>query len=161
MSIKEGLKVKTLELRKSRDPFASLLVTVQGEAQALAKKDTKDGVTPDVDDEYTVRAIKKFIKIADENITIYTNGNNAEGLKKAEGEKSVLEALLPKQASEADLTNDAIHFLKHNPPADGNYKKAIGPTMKFLVDKYGASLDKGLASKVIQSLVNDPSKIIG
>jgi len=142
------LKAKSLALRKQHDNLGMFLSTVLSDAHSLAKAETKDGITPPVSDTHAVRAIRTAIKQIDD-VLVFVKDDN-EGANALRVKKDLLEFLLPNQPTFDDIKRSALEFIKLQ--SFSNARQAIGPTMKHLVDKFGASLDKGVALKAIQAV---------
>ena len=145
--ILETLQNRSLELRKARNPDGLFLSRILSDAQLLAKADTKNGVTPVVNDDYAVKAIRTGIKQQDDMIAVAPS----DKLKEFEDKRALLQSLLP-----AAPTLDELNAAIASTYATGSFaqpKQAIGPIMKHLVEKFGASLDRGIASKLVQDYV--------
>jgi uncharacterized protein YqeY len=152
-TILNSLKNKSKELRKSHNPLGLFLSSVISAAQDLAKGDTKLGVTPDLNDLYAMRAIRASIKQQDDVINILEQRvHKDEDIEQLLIKKNLLHSLLPQQPSSEELKEAASSFIQTLSVASS--KQAIGPTIKYLTGKYGDSLDKALASNVIQEIIS-------
>jgi uncharacterized protein YqeY len=150
--ILDSLTSKSKELRKSHDPLGLFLSSIISAAQDLAKGDTKNGITPPLNDDYAMRAIRGSIKQQDDVLAILLQREHSDNAINAlVVKKNLLQSLLPSQPSEQDLLNESAAFIQTLTLS--NPKQAIGPTIKHLTEKYGASLDKALASKVVQQII--------
>jgi uncharacterized protein YqeY len=143
------LNAKTLELRKSRDPLAGALLSVQSAATANAKeravKAKQDLSTVKADDEDALRAIQKGIKQVQD--TLSHKPDHADSLRELE----ILEGLLPQMASEDEIRGEAESFIATLPERN---MKQMGGVMAHLAATFGTSLDKGKASGVVKALLS-------
>lgn len=138
----EKLKADTLRLRKERSPLAIFASTVLGQAQTLAKAETKDGVSPEVNDDFALRSIRSFSKTAEENIQLKSERNT--DFSKDQAELDLLKSWLPQMVSEDDIKaviQAQLATLEKSP-------KAMGVIMKALKEQFGASMDPAVASKL-------------
>jgi len=148
MSVLEKLNSKTLELRKTRDPFAPCLLTAQSNAKAFAKEravkagDLNNIVVTDND---ALRAIQKGIKQANDTLAI--RPDHTESRRELE----ILESLLPAMASEDEILEEASALIANLPEKS---MKAMGTIMAGLSEKFGTALDKGKASAIVKSLLS-------
>jgi uncharacterized protein len=149
VSILAALNAKTLELRKTRDPLAGSFQAVQALATANAKeraiKAGADLSTVKADDEDALRAIQKAIKQVRDTLAL------APTDEKSLRELEVLEALLPKMASEDEIRGEAETFIATLPEKT---MKQMGSVMAHLAVTFGTSLDKAKASAVVKQALS-------
>ena len=141
MSIAAALNAKTVELRKSRDELAGALQSVQALATASGKERGLKGGDATVNDDDALRAINKAIKMVRDTLSLAPE--DAKPLR----ELSILEALLPAQASEDDILAEIEAFKTTDEDRSGKF---IGKAMAHLTAKFGAALDKSKASSLVK-----------
>lgn len=148
MSVLAALNAKTLELRKSRDPLAGALQSVQAMATANAKeravKAGADLSTVKADDEDALRAVQKGIKQVKDTLALKPDHEASQK------ELEILEALLPRMASEDEIRGEAESIVNALPEKN---MKQMGGVMAHLTTVFGTSLDKAKASAVVRSLL--------
>ena len=134
----EKIKADQLAARKNKEALkATLLTTLFSEAQMKGKN-----AGHETTDEETTQVIQKFLKGINESISYLEKGDiNPEALTTVRAEKEILEAYLPKMASEDEIKAE-VAALKASGAAN------IGAIMKGLKDKFGSTLDGKLASQL-------------
>ena len=135
----EKIKADQLAARKNKEALkATLLTTLFSEVQMKGKNAGHETT----DDEAT-QVIQKFLKGVNETISYLdrAGGDNAEALATARAEKEILEAYLPKMATEDEIKAE-VAALKAAGAAN------IGAIMKGLKDKFGSTRDGKLASQL-------------
>jgi uncharacterized protein YqeY len=135
----EKIKADQLTARKNKEALkATLLTTLFSEVQMKGKNAGHETT----DDEAT-QVIQKFLKGVNETISYLEKGggDNVEALATANAEKEILEAYLPKMATEDEIKAE-VAALKAAGAAN------IGAIMKGLKDKFGSTLDGKLASQL-------------
>lgn len=135
----EKIKADQLTARKNKEALkATLLTTLFSEVQMKGKNAGHETT----DDEAT-QVIQKFLKGVNETISYLDKacGDNTEALATARAEKEILEAYLPKMATEDEIKAE-VASLKAAGAAN------IGAIMKGLKDKFGSTLDGKLASQL-------------
>lgn len=145
----DKLKDNQLIARKAKNEIAtSLLTTLYSEAGIVGKN---NGNRQTTDDE-VISVIKKFMKSANENKEIYTKSNNQEKLKVIDSEIIILNSYLPESISEEKI-GEAINEIltQQNLPKE---PASMGKIMKELKNKFGATLDGALASKIIKTTLS-------
>lgn len=149
MNILEALNAKTLELRKSRDELAGSFQGVLALATASAKERAiKEGdlMSVKLTEADAVTAIQKSIKQVRDTLSLVPT--DAKSLRELE----VLESLLPKQPSEDEIRGEVESFVASQTERPKGF---IGVVMKHLVSVYGAALDKGKASAIINKVLQN------
>lgn len=139
MTLFEQIKADSLTARKNRDtPKVTLLVTLVGEIDSVAKNAGRPGQATDAE---ATAVVKKFLKGVDEVLKV--DPTNAQALV----EKPLLEGYLPKQLSEDQLRELIVSFI-----AGG--ANNIGMVQKRLKEQVPGQYDGALAAKVAQSVLN-------
>ncbi len=138
----EKIRQDSLAARKARDTVkGTFLVTLMAEAAKVGKD---DGNRESTDAEVTA-VIKKFIKNTEE--TLRAVGSNAAARVQPELELSILQAYLPRQASEDEVRAAIARLVgelaERNP-------KQMGVLMGKLTAEFNGNFDKGLASKLVK-----------
>jgi uncharacterized protein YqeY len=147
MSVLATLNAKTMELRKGRDPLAGAFQATQAQATAYAKeRAVKDGDLSDVkaSDEDALRAIQRAIKQVRDTLS-HNPAHTA-----SQQELEILEALLPRMASEDEIRGSAEAYAATL--AEKNMKQ-MGGLMAHLAAEFGTSLDKSKASQVAKAVL--------
>lgn len=139
--IKE-LKKMMMKAKLEKDKVkANLLATLIGEAVMVGKNDgNRETTDPEVLD-----LTKKFLKGVNENIRL--RDELEKDKTAALHEKEILESLLPKQMTEAEL-EEAIEKIAQNLPERS--MKMMGKVMGDLKDKYNGQFDGKMASNVVK-----------
>lgn len=149
MSILQELNKVTLQLRKERSDLAGAFQATLANAKAFAKErvvlSKGDLKNIQVTDEDALRSIQKSIKAVKDTLALRSDHQLSIA------ELGLLEALLPKMASEEDLKITIGEFV------DGlevKSMKSMGKVMSFLQEKFGTSLDKSLASRLAKEALS-------
>lgn len=143
MSLIQTIKAAQITARKARDPSASLLTTLIGEAEMVGKNAGRE-----VTEQEVIAVIKKFIKNLDETIRYAGDYRDAVAADKAWAEKTILEQFLPKQLSEAEIRVLISDFLDA-----GEKRPNMGEIMKYMKTNYEGLYDGVLVSKIAKELV--------
>jgi len=146
MTIVNQLKQDQLQARKDRDAeLASFLTTVYSEVVTVGKDDGNRETT----DQETIAVLKKYIKRADEMITILEDRGLMVGaeITAANFEIRVINKYLPKQLDETELTAVIAEIIEK----DGfSSMKDMGSTMKILKENHEGTYDGKLASTIVK-----------
>lgn len=133
----ERIKKERNESRLNRDVLkASLLTTLQGEIETISRRDGKE-----ITDELCVKVIKSFIKGINEVLLLTFNDVMVK-------EKEILEALLPSQLTEDELTKIINEILRRPGTV------TMGLVMNSLKQEYPGLYDGKLASCILKDLLN-------
>jgi uncharacterized protein YqeY len=152
MSIAQALKDRSLELRKSKHELRDFLTGVLSDAKDRAQAETKDGVKPPVSDDHAIAAIRGSIKIQNDMLAIFVEHVPSDhDMQVVLAKKALLESILPAQATAEEIEAEVRGFI--DSLADKTSKGIMGQVMKHLNVKFGASLDKALASRVTQEVI--------
>jgi uncharacterized protein YqeY len=141
MTVIEKLKSKSLELRKERSPVAPSIVFAISEIEKVGKNDGNRATT----DDEAIRVVQKIITTIDENLKHADTGRRIH----LNYEKQILESVLPKMASDQDIT-DFLRELFTGKRGDKIPKK--GDVMKALRDHFGALVDMKHAGQIAKEL---------
>lgn len=137
MSLIDTIKADQLTARKNREAIrASLLTTLLGEANMVAKNANREKPT---DDEVTA-VIRKFLK---GNAEVLAHADDADSLV-ASKEKEVLESYLPKQ-----MTEDELWVAVKKAIAEGATN--VGAVMGYLKTNHAGLYDGKMASTLIKA----------
>lgn len=132
----ETLKTQRIQAMKDKQIVAkNLLTTLLGELEGKAKRDNTE-----ITDEMVVQTCKKFMASNDE---VIAQTFSVEAATKLKEENVILEAYLPKQLTEAQLT--AI--------VSASGATNVGDAMKFLKENYSGKYCGKLASTVVRTLM--------
>lgn len=138
------IKSHQLEARKLRNELeASLLTTLIGEAETIAKNSGKELIS----NEELAALIKKFVKGID---FVLSSTATETAKEKAKEEKKILEAYLPTQLSEENLRALIYRCVNY-----GNMSQ--GETMKYLKEGYSGCYDGKMASQIYKELQGEKS----
>jgi uncharacterized protein len=144
MSLLARIKADQVSARKQKlTVVVNLLTTLIGEAEMIGKN---AGNRPVSDDE-VVALIKKFIKNIDETLKVL--GDNNPHALAVMGERTTLEAYLPKQLTEEELKGhiNAIHAGILSMKDDVK----MGDIMSVLKTRFNGLYDGKLASTLIKT----------
>ena len=108
------------------------------------------GVMDGVDEATLLSLLQGMIKQRKESIEMYKQGNRADLVAHEQAEIDVIQAFLPKQMDEAEMT-EVIRTVIAETGASSI--KDMGKVMGALRGKYAGQMDFGAASGVIKSLL--------
>jgi uncharacterized protein YqeY len=145
MTIIEKLKAKSLQLRKEHSPVAASIAFALSEITKIGKN---NGNRETTDDE-AIKVIQKLLIVVNENIRYAEEKEDDGRLIHLHYEKNILESVLPKMASDQDIT-DFLRDLFTGKRGDNIPKK--GDVMKALRDHFGALVDMKHASEIAKEL---------
>ena len=147
MSIVAAIKSKNIELRKARDPLASILSSVLNLANLSAKdRALKASTEIEVIDADAIAALRKTMKQCDDMIDIAPS--DSIQYQQAVSERTLLASLMPSETSDDDV-KQAIVMLMAN--EDDYSMKQMGKIMAHLTQKFGTALNKASASTLIKN----------
>jgi uncharacterized protein YqeY len=142
MEILDTIKSDMIAARKARSPVATTLITLKGEVDS---KEKSFSPARPITNEEVVAVVKKFLKGTDETIRLLSAGERTDALDAAYAEKKALEAYLPKQMTEGELTDFA-----RSKVSDG---ANIGVIMGALKSEKAGHYDGKLASQVVKKVL--------
>ncbi|HXU46457.1 MAG TPA: GatB/YqeY domain-containing protein [Thermoanaerobaculia bacterium] len=103
-----------------------------------------------VDDASFIGLVRKAIKRREEAAELYRKGERPELAEKEERERSVLSTYLPAQADEGAIRAAAEEIAAAGSLAPG---AGMGPLMKELRERFGASADGATLSRVAREVL--------
>jgi uncharacterized protein YqeY len=113
--------------------------------------------TTEVGEEAFVGLVKKAIKRRQEATALYRQGGRPELADKEEREAIVLQDYLPQQVSEAEIRAAVADWLA-SPGTDRAAGMALmGGAMKALKERFGASADGAMLSRVVRESLSGPA----
>ena len=143
--IKE-LKKMMMKAKLEKDKVkANLLATLIGEAVMVGKNDGNRETT----DQEVLDLAKQFLKGVNENIRL--RDELEKDKTAALHEKEILESLLPKQMSKAEI-EEAIEKIAQNLPERS--MKMMGAVMGELKNKYNGLFDGKMASNIVKKCLS-------
>jgi uncharacterized protein YqeY len=104
----------------------------------------------EVDEASFVAVLRKMVKQRQDSVEQYTKGARPELAAKEEAEIRVLEAYMPRQASEADLRAAAQEIVAAQGLAGPS---GIGPAMKAMLQRFGSSADGSTVNRIVRELL--------
>lgn len=146
MSVFDNVKAKNIELRKARNPLASVLGSAINLAQLNAKDRALKAKTDiAVTDEDVIAALRKMIKQCDDMIAVAPE--TSEQYAQAQAEREVLSSMLPQETSLQEIKEAIVMFMSGS---DDYSMKNMGPIMANLTSKFGTALNKAVASAEVK-----------
>lgn len=137
----EEIKTDLWKARVARDEgWASCIRTLLGDLQ----KSEKDG--QELTDAYVVKVVKKYIKNANDCMSILPEGDLRRGSYSRE--IHLLEYYIPKQLTEEDIVS-----ILNREFLDIGERVDIGSAMKFLKQGFGNQVDGKVAAKAIKGMM--------
>lgn len=142
------LQSDQLVARKARDTVKiNLLTTLLGDVLRSAKDEGNREVT----DADVVKALRKFVTNAKDNIQNYERAGKTEAVAINQEELTILQGYLPAEVDETTLRNfiQSVMTEKNLPKAPASMKVI----MAELNAKFGTALDKKVASSLAQEVL--------
>lgn len=136
MGLLDKIRQDAVAARRAKDPKASVLVTLIGEADTGAKAMKEPRPLEDAE---VVAIVRKFIKNIDETLTHVGQGTAAD---KAKAERAALEVYLPVQ-----MTADEIATFARDAAAEGSN---LGQIMGRLKAEKAGQYDGKLAASIVK-----------
>ncbi|MCK9532988.1 MAG: GatB/YqeY domain-containing protein [Gammaproteobacteria bacterium] len=150
MTIFDKVKAKNIELRKARDPLASVLGSAINLAQLNAKERAlKTKTDINVSDEDIISALRKMIKQCDDMISVAPE--TSEQYQNATNEKQLLVSVLPQETSIQDIKEAIVTLMAGE---DDFSMKHMGRIMTHLNEKFGTALNKATASQEVKKYLS-------
>ena len=104
----------------------------------------------ELDDDGFLVVVRRLVKQRKDSAQQYRDNGRDELMAKEEAEIKVLEAYLPAQVDESELKEAIAAFIE----AEGlSGPKGIGPVMKAMMQKFGATADGGTINKIARELL--------
>lgn len=150
MSVIENIKKDFMEARKvaiktkaELDVLkSSLLSTLVSEINMIGKNDGNRETTI----EEAMKVIQKFVKNAEETLSIAIKNNKA--IEAIEAELTILKSYLPKQLSAEELESEVKAIVAE---LEDKSAKAMGKVMAELKARFNGQYDGKLASQIVKS----------
>lgn len=136
MGLLDKIRQDAVAARRAKDPKASVLVTLIGEADTASKAMKQPRLLEDAE---VVAIVQKFIKNIDETLTHVADGAAAE---KARAERAALEIYLPVQ-----MTAEEIATFARTAAAEG---ANLGQIMGRLKAEKAGQYDGRLAASIVK-----------
>ncbi len=104
----------------------------------------------EVDDKGLIDLVRRGIKQRKDSIAQFQQGGRLELAAKEEREIAILADFLPQQADEAEVRQAIAEFVA----AEGlSGAKAIGPVMKAMITRFGASVDSATINRLAREVL--------
>ncbi|MFC1750256.1 GatB/YqeY domain-containing protein [Pseudomonadota bacterium] len=148
MALKNRLQQDLMEAMKAKE---DLKVSALRMLKASILKFEVSGERKEATDEDVLSIINKEIKQRKDSAEQFKAGNRFEQAEQEEAEVEILQAYMPPQMSEQEITNlakEAVAATGASSPAD------IGKVMGALMPKVKGKADGSLVNKVVASLLS-------
>lgn len=149
--LRDEIKNALVEAMKNKD--TTKVNTLRLVQAAIKQKDIDarmNGITDGVDDATVLSLLQGMIKQRKESIEMYKKGNREDLVAHEQGEIDVIQAFLPKQMSEAEMTDVIKAVISET---SSSSIKDMGKVMGALRSKYAGQMDFGVASGIIKTLL--------
>ena len=145
--LRDQIKAETVTAMKAKDKDRTAALRLIGAKIKDRDIEMRTASKEVPDDELVTDVLTKMAKQRRESITMYEEGGREELAAQERRELAVIEEFLPRTMDEAE-TKAAIAEAKAATGAESI--KDMGKVMGELKAKHGASLDMGLASKLVK-----------
>ncbi|GMN12543.1 GatB/YqeY domain-containing protein [Altererythrobacter sp. MTPC7] len=145
--LRDQIKAETVTAMKAKDKDRTAALRLIGAKIKDRDIEMRTASKEVPDDEMVTDVLTKMAKQRRESITMYEEGGREELASQERRELAVIEEFLPRTMDEAE-TRAAIAEAKAATGAESI--KDMGKVMGELKAKHGASLDMGLASKLVK-----------
>lgn len=135
-------KLKVTAMKERNTIAKNILSLLHSNALVMAKKETRDMTDTDI-----IKSAKSLIKKNQQSIDIISKAGFASTL---EEEQRILKEFLPKQMTEAEIEFE-LNIICGRMEEDDLVKKNQGNIMKQIKEKFGDSINMGIASKFVAS----------
>jgi hypothetical protein len=147
----------SLELKINEDIKAAMLArdakkleALRAVKAALLLEKTKEGTTGEVSEEVELKILQKLVKQRRESADIYLNANREDLAQKEIYDASIIETYLPKQLSEAEVTE----LIKKIVVQTGATSiKEMGKVMGVATKELAGKADNKMISGIIKNLL--------
>lgn len=139
MTVIEQLKVKSVELRKQRNPIAPAITFALSEIEKIGKNNGNRETTEDE----AIKVIRKLIASIDENLKLSIDDGRQVALN---FEKQILQSVLPQMISESDIRAELLSAF-HNKQVSNK-----GEMMKWARSRWGALVDMKLVGDIASEM---------
>lgn len=141
-ALKEAMKAKNMPEVNAVRMIIAGLKEKDVEARGKGKKQAEDAEL--------LAMMQSMIKQRNESIKLYNEGNRPDLAQKEQGEIAVIEKFLPKQLSEAEMSEVIKGIITQT---GAQSVKDMGKVMGALRGQYAGQMDFGKASEIIKSLL--------
>jgi uncharacterized protein YqeY len=135
------------EAMKAKNERAVSTLRMVNAALKNADIEARGGGKPPLGDAETLPLLQKMIKQRQESVEMYKQGNRADLVSQEQEEIAIISAYLPKQMSEAEMT-EAIAAAIADTGAAG--MKDMGKVIGALRGKYAGQMDMAKVSAVVK-----------
>ncbi len=141
-ALKEAMKSKNMPEVNAVRMIIAGLKEKDVEARGKGKKQAEDAEL--------LAMMQSMIKQRNESIKLYNEGNRPDLAQKEQAEIAVIEKFLPKQLSEAEMSEVIKGIITQT---GAQSVKDMGKVMGTLRSQYAGQMDFGKASEIIKSLL--------
>lgn len=141
-ALKEAMKAKNMPEVNAVRMIIAGLKEKDVEARGKGKKQAEDAEL--------LAMMQSMIKQRNESIKLYNDGNRPDLAQKEQAEITVIEKFLPKQLSEAEMSEVIKGVITQT---GAQSVKDMGKVMGTLRSQYAGQMDFGKASEIIKSLL--------
>ncbi len=141
-ALKEAMKAKNMPEVNAVRMIIAGLKEKDVEARGKGKKQAEDAEL--------LAMMQSMIKQRNESIKLYNEGNRPDLAQKEQAEIAVIEKFLPKQLSEAEMSEVIKGIITQT---GAQSVKDMGKVMGTLRSQYAGQMDFGKASEIIKSLL--------
>ena len=146
MNYIEKIKEDMYAAMKSKDKVKA---TILRSLLSNLKKIEIEKKEPIAEPEY-LSIVKKMVKQLKESIDVYSQAGRIELAEKEKSELSIIEAYLPKQFSEKEISELIKNIISE---ISAKNISDIGKVMAIVMKKGGGKLDGGIANRVAKELL--------
>ena len=146
MNYIEEIKQDMYAAMKSKDKVKA---TILRSLLSNLKKIEIEKKEPIVESEY-ISLVKKMVKQLKESIDAYSQAGRIELAEKEKSELSIIEAYLPKQFSEKEISELIKNIISE---ISAKNISDIGKVMAFVMKKGGGKVDGGIANRIAKELL--------
>ena len=145
-TLENTLQQDLMKAMKSKDEIS--MGAIRSVKTAIMETRTAVGGKKDLTDDDIVKIIQKQIKQRQDSISEYVAAGRTELANAEQLEMNVLKNYAP---TVLDATETEVAVANAIGETGATSMKDMGRVMKFLSDKYGSSIDRGLASGLVKS----------
>ena len=146
MNYIEEIKQDMYTAMKSKDKVKA---TILRSLLSNLKKIEIEKKEPIVEPEY-LSIVKKMVKQLKESIDVYSQAGRIELAEKEKSELSIIEAYLPKQFSEEEISELIKNIISE---VSAKNISDIGKVMAIIMKKGGGKVDGGIANRITKELL--------
>ena len=146
MNYIEEIKQDMYAAMKSKDKVKA---TILRSLLSNLKKIEIEKKEPIVEPEY-LSIVKKMVKQLKESIDVYSQAGRIELAEKEKSELSIIEAYLPKQFSEKEISELIKNIISE---ISAKNISDIGKVMAIVMKKGGGKVDGGIANRIAKELL--------